>query len=368
MRRWLSTGSVLLLLAGVLFIALFEPAREEVDAGYGTQARLNRYLAAERLFDSLGAQARTVRGAVELPGPKATVVLLGREPLPTNQDVDSLMAWVSSGGRLVVFPAETEVDPLLEHFGVGVVPSSEPFAAGEGTTGEARGRAGQEASLPGFDGRFRLALDRPPRLTGVEGAELVAHFREGFGEVYVVADGRFLENGSIGDADHARLAWGLVRRPLAEGGYGPVILVARDVAPSLLALLLERFWPAAIAGILLLVAWLLFAGSRFGPVLPAPPTRRRRLLEHVEAAGAFLWDRERDDALVGSCRRAVLSRVERREPGWAKLPREGLVGRLAESAGLGPDQIDQALYGTAPSDAIGFVRCVQTLEIVRRSL
>jgi len=142
----------------------------------------------------------------------------------------------------------------------------------------------------------------------------------------------------------------------------------RDRPPSLAALLARHAWPALASGGVLLLAWLRFASARFGPLLPEPSRDRRRLLEHVEAAGVFLWRQGEREALLSSTRRALLARIHLREPSWEKLPRAELVRRAAAAAELDPPAVARALYGPAPADAQGFVQSSQILETVRRSL
>lgn len=358
----------------VLFFLVFRPVREEVEAGYQGEARANPYLAAERLFTRLGIPAETVHGNLELPPSGSTVILLGPEPLPANQDVESLLAWVAGGGRLVAVAAGVDgSDALLARFGVvGTtpdVPEARPGARASEETVEAR--------VPDEPEPLRVAVPRGRSLvsrgeeTGgeeVSAAEgtFLRRFEHGRGEVILLADDTFLRNDAIGRPDHARLAWALVHRETA--GHPVAVLVVRDTVPSLMALLVRHAWPALLAGALLLLAWLWLAASRFGPVLPEPSRERRRLLEHVEAAGSFLWHQGGADALLASTRRALLARVHLREPAWEKLPRQELVRRAAEAAGLQPGPVDRALYGPVTGDAHGFVHSIQTLETVRRSL
>lgn len=354
----------------LLFLLVFRPVRQEIEAGYQGAARANPYLAAERLFTRMGVPAETVRGDVNLPPSGSTVVLLGPQPLPSNHDLDSLLAWVEDGGRLVATPAGTaSFDSLLEHFGVVAI---RPQAAEGPPSGSRREEVVEIAGLEEA-GPLRVSVPRGSRLrlasaAGGEdpGDRFLRRFERGQGEVILLADGTFLRNDAIGRHDHARLAGSLVYRHTA--GHPVAVLVVRDRLPSLAALLGRHAWPALVSGGVLLLAWLRFASARFGPLLPEPSRDRRRLLEHVEAAGTFLWRHGEREALLSSTRRAVLGRIHLREPAWEKLPRAELVRRAAAVAKLDPPAVARALYGPAPADAQGFVQCSQILETVRRSL
>jgi hypothetical protein len=147
-----------------------------------------------------------------------------------------------------------------------------------------------------------------------------------------------------------------------------ILMVVRDEAPSLFALLGRHAWTLLISGALLIAAWVRLSGSRLGPLLPDPPRDRRSLLEHVEASGDFLWKSGRAQDLVRSTRQALLRRVELRQPTWAKLPSRDLTQRLAATARVSQPQVEQALYGQVQGDPAAFVAMIQTLETVRRSL
>ena len=60
--------------------------------------------------------------------------------------------------------------------------------------------------------------------------------------------------------------------------------------------------PLVIVLTLLLIAWLFGAVRRFGPMQPVPPPARRRVLEHIEAAGHFLWKQNQRHRLVEGVR------------------------------------------------------------------
>lgn len=370
---WGWIGGAVLLAPVVLFLLLFRPVREEVEAGFQGEARANPYLAAQRLFTRMGVPAETVHGSVDLPPSGSTVILLGPEPLPTNHDVESLLAWVESGGRLVATPSRSaSFDGLFNRFAVAVT-------APDGEVGPLENPPSEELVEVPWAGEaepLRVSVPRGRRLvdretSGSSEAEspngtFLRRLEHGRGEVVFLADDAFLRNESIGRHDHARLATALVRPQLVS--QPSAIVVIRDAVPSLASLLVRHAWPVLLSGALLLLAWLRLASGRFGPSLPEPPRDRRRLLEHVEAAGAFLWRQGGSAALLESARRALLERIHLREPSWEKLPRSELVHRAADAAGLDPGVVEHALYGPAAGDAHGFVQSIQTLETVRRSL
>jgi hypothetical protein len=404
--------SLLVIGAGVaLFLHLCERVEEEVHVGYRGPARTNPYLAAERLFGRLGAPGRTAQAGLPLPAAGHALFLLRRERTLSEEDLDRVLDWVEEGGRLIALQSEAPtVDPLLRHFGVTVRKAesdAKPKAEAPGrpkkpkpekpdqVTKKEPGKKEPDAAelaelmeaelmdLPLYPGEGRARVVIPhsaPRLVpaahgkgfrlfaqaGSEAGAVLLHYRLGEGEVTFLADAGFLQNDSIGRHDHARLAW-----HLATGGdEAPegVQIVFRDDVPPLLKLLARHAWALLVSGAVLLGAWLWTRAGRFGPLLPDPSPDRRRLLEHVEAAGQYLWRAGRSAELIEGARQAVLARLERRQPAWARLPQRELAQRLGTAANLPPHRVDEALRGSSASDPAELVTLIQTLEKLRRSL
>jgi hypothetical protein len=385
------------------FLRTFERVEEEVEVGYRGAARHNPYFAAERLFDRLGAPARTAAAGLDLPPPGHTLFLLREERSLADEELGEVLRWVAQGGRLVVArPEAPTLDPLLRHFGVTArrvklpeteeppdeapaktAPAQEQKDAESAAEEVEQALAGvvqevMEIPLPGADeGSARIGVPwNVPRLAGrgrgltgragSAGGDVLLLYSHGEGRVLFLADAGLLTNARIGEHQHARLAWHLA----TAGGEPPagVQIVFRDDVPPLRALLVRHAWAFLVSGTLALAAWLWARAGRFGPVVPEPSPDRRRLLEHVEAAGQYLWRSGRSAELIEGARQAVLARLERRQPAWARLPQRELAKRLGVAANLPPHYVDEALRGQATSDPAELLSLIQTLEKIRRSL
>jgi hypothetical protein len=147
-----------------------------------------------------------------------------------------------------------------------------------------------------------------------------------------------------------------------------VWLVRGERAASLGDWLKDHAWAAlaALAGLVALVVWRGFA--RLGPVLPAPEAARRSLLEHVDASGRLLWSEGQGGRMLRAARAALMKRIERVHPAWAKLPLPLLSSRLADFADLAEPEVRRALFDDHPADATAFRNALRTLECLRRSL
>ncbi|HEX2223310.1 MAG TPA: DUF4350 domain-containing protein [Thermoanaerobaculia bacterium] len=399
-----------------LFFVLFERVEEEEDVGYRGAARLNRFLAAERMFNRLGVTATSTFDSWDLPGPRDTLVLLNPQRVMSEEQGAEVLAWVAAGGNLVaVLPDAPSLDPLTVEFGIGSTNLFEALEEEEETEAEAEEEAEEEPAAeeapPGEDGEpaqdgpssgmladvvgemvevplqepgagkpFRVWAEgfrrmvppesgpdgRPEVQAGTDDGTYLLRYAYENGQVTFLSDARFLTNGLLKELDHGPFAWALIQR--RNGPPETVLLVVRDEVPSLFALIGRHAWMVVVSGAFLVLAWLRLAGSRLGPVLPDPPRDRRSLLEHVEATGDFLWRSGQAEELVQSTRQALVRRVEVRQPTWAKLSARDLVERLAGASGLAAPAVQQALHQPVQDDPAAFVSTIQTLETLRRSL
>jgi hypothetical protein len=371
-----AVAAVVLGAVAAAFVLGFEKETVWVDTGYGAAARANPYLALERLLQRMGVPAHThLQGALAALPPPQTTLLVPVTRLSLESRVPELLAWMQAGGRLIVVPnasvpgAAGAEDALLAAFDV--------------TTGAAQG-VGFTAAPVAWPGRPALRGRVVQGIVLSEGARQPAWkvpagrhsamlaFAEGQGSLTILASAGFLTNGSLGDEDHALLAWLLA----SEAGAGrPVTIVARDDAPGLPAVL-WRAWPEAMVGALCLLAAFLWRGAaRFGPVSPAGDPPRRSLREHVEATGRFLWRTGRADALLAASRQSLAAEVARRHPAWSReAPRdleERTAGVLAASDLLPRPAGTAGPAGAAPARRITekrFVEAAASIEKVRRSL
>ncbi|MCU7945816.1 MAG: DUF4350 domain-containing protein, partial [Candidatus Thiodiazotropha sp. (ex Cardiolucina cf. quadrata)] len=125
--------TLLILLCGYFtlwFVENFEHHSKQIRSGMTTEARRNPLLAAEYYLSRLEIDVSSHSGRQFLTEPpQRPGLLLVRDlgpPLPQVR-VASLLAWVESGGHLLVTPGtlleDGPVHPLLEQFGVAIVSS-----------------------------------------------------------------------------------------------------------------------------------------------------------------------------------------------------------------------------------------------------
>ena len=375
------------LLAVFLYIALnwYVLVDEETRVGAKREAIENPYLAYARFLSRMGTPARFVREPHELGTlPANGTVFLGPHRLlyMTPQRLREILEWTRSGGHLVV-AAEVPVvnDPLLDRLGVErIEPRANPRAKAPANPA-AIARAMQQATAPttfewpGESRPLRVRLypsfflsdgGAHADATAVrqEGKATILRFGEGRGTVTVLAWTGFLTNDLIGADDDARFGWHLA----SDAGPGvPAVLFLSVHTEPLVDWLRRAAMPVVMSAALLLALWLARIIPRFGPLAAEPPPVRRSLLEHVVAAGRFLWSRGEREFLLEAARerawQAARGRGITRDP--ASLARS--LTLLATAAAVGEREARIALLEPAP-DAASFVRAIAALHRIESRL
>jgi hypothetical protein len=365
--------------------------------GLSDEAKKNPFLALGRLLQRMGAKSEFALSPVQLTRPpeKGVLVLANRRlAFMTPQRVREIDVWVRRGGLLV---AEAEMgaidDPLLELYGIErEVPSwmkkgSSSSRKREAEKEKEKEKEGAKASGKRADPVATIAwpgAERPLRvrqwgsgmriggegepeqlLTSVADNRLVfVSFAAGQGRVVFLSDFGFLRNGGIGDHDHAEFAWRLITNAPEPR---TAMLFLRIPNPSLLAWMRENAWPVIVAGIVLVLLWLGRIVPRFGPLEPEAPPVRRSLLEHLRAAGRFVWARGEAKYLLDAVRDRVWRTAMRRRgglKGLADSKAEETLAALTHSTGA---TVRQALRGDG-RDPAAFMQTAGALQSLERGL
>jgi len=391
-RQWALVAllAVLAVAAGVWIADKFEKKEFEVTVGFRGEARSNPMLAAGRFLRRMGIPAQELQAHEWSKGPppaQATLLLATARWSLDQERVDALLDWVEAGGHLIVAarpdPSGTAKgsdasDPLLKALGIEIQRYGEAGELAEivqtiadkvlesRKTTTVDFDAGEHPVEVAFSPRQRLATEADyDRLAEDDLGSAVLHASLGSGSVTVLCDIGPLQNASIGKHGHAELLWRLVR--LGPVG-APVWIVFDEDMPALPAWLWRHAREAVIALVLLLLAFMWNRARRFGPLIDLPPPARRRLLEHVEASGQFLWRNGERQYLIEAVRRAVDAAAARRHPGWESLPPDERTGRIADVTGLPETLVHQALSGAGHGHKHSFTHTIRDLERIRRRL
>ena len=355
-------GAALLLVAG--FLATFEHKDVTEPVVAHGEARYNPFFALQLALNRSGLPARslTTLDPAKLTLKPGDTLLLGDNAARVDGDESTrIVAWVRDGGHLLVSPGSASVarTPLFDALHL-LDPRSAPF-------GCIKARAVEPASKGDVHicaTKFRL---KPTAVASIDAAignaqdgYLFARTRLGRGTVSVLATFTPITRISLKSAWTQQFAWHLFA---PNRGKGTIYLVYALDGPSFLVFVAIKGWPALIALTLLLAAWMAMRSARLGPLLPAPALHRRALLEHVQAAGEFLYRRDAGRTLHSLASQTVLARLRRRDPACVMLNGDALYTRLAERSALGVAQIAQAFQ--SPANAQAFRTSIITLARLR---
>ena len=361
--------------AAIWFFSNFERRTQSEWTDFQGKARHDRWLAAQRLLQRMGANAQAVRSLPELSGlPSRATLLLprGRQSL-TPQSRQDILDWVRQGGRLVVeAEPQYQADPLLDALGVRrkTVRPADDRTNKDDDHGNA---ALVEIALPahlapvtvGMNSHIDLQADGALARFGnrqVTAGLLLPHEP---GYVLVLNEFDALSNHSIGMHDHAEFLWRIAQ---VDQGTPSVFFFSDPRKLSLAEWLRTNAWPAVAGSALLLLVWLWHTVPRFGPIAPDPERARRRLLDHLRASGRFLWAHGGSQLLVDSAREACLRRIARVHPDLIAAPEAERAAHLAELLGLDAEQSHMLFLQKAPTRMMDFLHIIRLYQTVHERL
>lgn len=390
----------------------------EKTLGYRGKARLNPFLAAERLLGEMGYFARGEKALTKLPDHDAVIMMSAESGLPAGR-AKQLLRWTFSGGHLIyclggtrpyndfdsqfgsfiaAMLLEEEKDPILELLGVGAkkrlaveemekvvkdalkglgdesMDEEEPDEVEDDDDSRLESiqriqwkNREYEVSLGGYQ---HLILERRLHAgefsAGPKGESLALHLRHGSGWVTLLAHARPFRNRWIGERDHARWLAALV------GGRGgkEVLFVAASTG-SFFGMLWEHGWMALLTLALCLIFWLWQQMPRFGPQAEVELDSTRHFASHVGALGEFFWRLRRGDVLVKAARDAVRERVRERhrslDDGGAHLS-DAMAEEISRRTGLSLERVAAAFSVAPPQSAHNFVHLMRDLQTIRQAL
>lgn len=390
-QAWITLIIALLLIGGAigLFFTLFEKQESTSHFGYSPEARLNDLLAARRFLKRMGIPTEnmaTPSPASTLP-PTSEVILLATRRLTVDKRTqDSLLAWVRNGGHLILTArSETVIDgafDLFERFNEIEVDGDELLAtlglqtvAYTASNNELDDNDAIGVSFPRSDDfvwvKFNLSLrlqannEHFQSLAGDQDGEFVMTRRLGAGNVTVITDRRVLHNRVIGDKDHAQFLLGLINL----AGYAEKVwLITEDDMPGLYAWLWKHAKATVTCAVILMLMILWSVSRRFGPVIDIKPPTRRRLLEHIQASGWFLWRHQHYEQLLAGMQHNLKHDMAIKHPGIQEMGATSAAARLAGFVDMTAEEIQAALGMIEVHNKEEFTTTVRLYERLRKQL
>ena len=187
------------------------------------------------------------------------------------------------------------------------------------------------------------------------GAHMIG-FDIGKGRVTVLSDMTIWTYKDIGEHDHVLLLDALIDHNAS------VHFLYGVNAPSLTTLLWRYAPEATLAGGLLLLAWLLYRGRRFGPILDSARSERRASADHWLAAARYQWRHGQAEALLSAARERIEQRAAARLPGYAQWSTADKLAALSALSAIATSDLNTALYAHADASADRFQHRIATLQ------
>ncbi len=410
----------MVLLVGVLgllvygFFALMEPYEESVDRGWGKAALLNPYLAIEQFGSAMNmrvASSYNFASLKSLPD-GGTVFISNTGDVLTHRNVEKLVAWMQSGGHLIVaapYYDEDNPDMLLQIYGVrklvvedeGAIvdqdiklsetleninaQESDAQQSGNGQVCEIENLAQDELTALTFNGvksalqvHFSAAskLDHAylhsnddSQYSGVKpsywaGDKFGTHFMQfnvGDGMLSVLSDKTIWQSERAGQFDHAYLFW-----MLSDSDTDTVILYGASM-PSVFYLLWHHAAELIVICALWLLAWIYYRSRRFGPMRGINVAVRRSMAEHIRASAEYLWRYGEGEQLLALARQDLQQQMQRL-PAINTLSTTDVWQLMSERSGVAINKVAAALATARSGNEREFAVLMSTIQKIRNSI
>lgn len=365
-------------LAAVLAVACTACSyvEETRETGHKGRARIDPYLAAERLLERLDQEVLKEPGWPDFDEEDQALVLMPVSVLAADGYVNELEDWVIGGGHAVLFLEHGEShlnDWRRDRDRLGG-PEDPPAALGdwlgrlgmspEGGGTPADGAKNSATSVRIGDEEFEVWMESEWRIRTRDGEVMIASAEYGEGRLTVMADASPFRNRYIGDYEHASLLAYLVE---ISPYYGSTSFV-RDASLSFWALLGSRAWAFLVALLVLTGFWLWKNLPRFGPLDSREVAGSLRAYDHhLEALGDFHWRLDRGEGLLRPLREALLERAHRLALASGRVDAD-VFELMAGRAGIPRERVERAMTFERARDAGSFTRLVADLQKLHVSI
>jgi hypothetical protein len=370
---WLISVLIVCLLGGLGYWLSQTLEKKEIELPTGLQgeAATNPLLAAQRFLTKTGITSSNVDETARLfrdLGPGDALLISSDRQTLGQQRTATLLDWVYDGGRLIVTiphllkEEQPFQDSLLERLGLTV-------HYYDGDISEYADYL--DVDWPGATDFMRIAIHPRYFFDGAQADDrtinndwgpVLVRRQYGHGIITVITDLDFIQFLQIGEYDHAAFLWYLV------DGQGPVWLLSHNDMPSLWQWLWQHAPEIMTATLLWLVLWLWSRGRRFGPRLAEAAPIRRRIIEHVDANGRFLWQQKQSRQLLSAVRNHLMTVVAKHHPGWGAMSSNEQTDLLARLSQNDSDSIRHLLAETSIQYQHEFTRTIRQLEMIRKKL
>lgn len=363
---------LLTLSGGYWFYNNFGWVAETQEVGFQGEAKTNRLLAAEFFLRKMGIPVQQVNALTafrDLPSVNHTILISTRRETLNKQLHEKLLAWVRSGGHLIV---RARYKSKEEDFQDDLLQAWQIFLS-KNTQNSERESVTFTVDSTELKVAFprNLILKTAAKEVSVswqiqdQGNYYLLQFPMGQGRISVLSSMAMFNNQSIADYDHARFLHYLVQQ---QGNQSGVWLTRIDDMPPLWQWLWQNARYVMLPLSLLLLFWLWRAPLRFGPLLKDIQPQRRSLLEHITASGYYRWHKGQSAYLLTQVQDKLWDNIHRVHPAIRRENMTQSCQQLAAISGIKEALIIDALQTAEESNEPDFSRKIQILERLLKRL
>lgn len=356
---------------------------EEVDKGYSGEALRNPLLAAEYFLRRMGQDAEEIKLFSHKPKTlnDADSLLIPSDRIAFDRRrSEDLMQWVKSGGHLIVTGRAYKVsdkvsrDHLLDSLGMHI---AWKIVEGEDVDQDQPVNVAIEDEDyfwqidfldyqvievdSDFDQHVLWTIEENDRIHGVQ-------LQIDRGRITLLSDLRMFRNDYIDRYDHAEFLFSLSNDQLASSSAGVFYYSLYEDHMSLLEWLNDNAQPLLYSTLLLIVFSLWMIIPRFGPLINVEQPVRRRFMDHLSASGNYHWRMGHYSSLLMSVRKQLTSNIRAQYPEWMNMSRVDQLAQLSNLSGLTSSSIENALFDAKIERVEHFVKKINILEKLRKSL
>ena len=347
---------ILLSLLSYWFYNNFEYVSEVIETGFQGKARDNPLLAAEKLLQRMGARVKNTQSFSLLEKQDILILI---NPSLTEVEEQQLDVWMQSGGHLMITSNDLSNLNITHHtHNRHLIPPYKTIPI----------IWNNKSLTVAFHSDYSIERKHYFSIIKNIKSQYGTHFlsfESGAGLISVFSDMDFMTNHHIDTYDHAYFLWALVEETKGTIWLGTPTNVINTVPPSLW----QTLWMVILSASLLVLFWVWHVSRRFGSVFPPPSRHHRRLLEHVEASGHFLWRHKNAHILLDSARQTLLTHIAFAYPEWNGLSPSELNQALSQITDIKVNDIDTALHIQHTSQhAYTFTHHIKILSKIRAKL
>lgn len=366
-----SREGLLLLLAVLLiggsiwyYYATTEPYTERIETGFTGMARRNSFLALDYLMKEMGDSSESITKLDYnnfLYGPDAIFMPLERIPAQPGK-LKILRQWLESGGILITgSTGKYDKDDQI------YLPESVRSFIGVNSITVLDTVKTVNFEDAGFKVKFPLAFDislRGYRNTVENNGHFLAGVKNiGQGNVIFFNSLKAFNNDNLGEEENANYLYNWLDR--YDIFNMKIVYAGYDTS------MWSWLWTNAFLSIMVLaafvLAWILKVTRRFGPVKPPFLHGSRKIMEHIETAGAYYWSGNLQSTLLKNLQKSILDKVKLSYPSW--INDKSLNDELSRLTGLTRAEIENGMDNTgSQANEEQFLVQVRTLRKIKECL